>query len=172
MALAISCAQDGQQVVVADLCPGAPAARLLGVREPGVHTITVDGGELAVSVPRRDDIIPVGPFRHAARQRSADGQADAPPDAAFKSADVLLTLASIDPSLGAEHLRTWATSAAVLLTAGRSSWMRIHSVGELIRLARIPLASAILVGTDETDESLGVAEPDLIRSPATRLNGS
>ena len=72
VSLAISCAQDGQQVVVADLCPGAPAARLLGVKKPGVQTITVDGGELAVSVPRRDDIIPVGPFRHA-RQRSADG---------------------------------------------------------------------------------------------------
>ncbi len=171
VALAISCAQEGQQVVVADLCPGAPAARLLGVKKPGVHTIRVDGGELAVSVPRRDDIIPVGPFRHA-RPRSADGQADAPPDAAFKSADVLLTLASVDPSLGAEHLRTWATSAAVLLTAGRSSWMRIHSVGELIRLARIPLVSAILVGTDKTDESLGVAQPDLTRSPAARLNGS
>ena len=70
---------------------------------------------------------------------------------------MLLTLASIDPSLGAEYLRTWATSAAVLLTAGRSSWMRIHSAGELIRLARIPLVSAILVGTDKTDESLGVA---------------
>ena len=50
VALAISCVQEGQQVVVADLCPGAPAARLLGVKEPGVHTITVDGGELAVSV--------------------------------------------------------------------------------------------------------------------------
>ena len=34
--------------------------------------------------------------------------------------------------------------------------MRIHAAGELIRLARIPLVSAILVGTDKTDESLGV----------------
>ena len=74
---------------------------------------------------------------------------------ACASADLLLTLATVDPSLGAEHLATWAGRAVVLVTAGRSSWTRIHAVGEMIRLAGISLVSAVLVGADKTDESLG-----------------
>ena len=156
VSLALSCAKEGEQVILADLCPGAPAARLLGIREPGVHTVTVDGAALAVSVPRREDVVPAGPFRHA-RLRVTDASPDEALTAAYNSAEVLLTLANLDPSFGAEHLRTWATEAAVIMTAGRSSWMRIHAVGEMIRLARIPLGSAILVDVDKTDESLGIA---------------
>ena len=54
---------------------------------------------------------------------------------ACASADLLLTLVTLDPSLGAEHLATWAASAVVVVTAGRSSWARINAVGEMIRLA-------------------------------------
>ena len=45
------------------------------------------------------------------------------------------------------------------MTAGRSSWTRIHAVGEMIRLAGMSLVSAVLVGADKTDESLGVTQP-------------
>lgn len=77
VSLALSCAQEGEQVVLADLCPGAPAAHLLGIREPGVHTVTVDGASLAVSVPRREDVVPAVPPRPAPchgrlARRSAD----------------------------------------------------------------------------------------------------
>ena len=37
VSLAVSCAREGKQVVVADLCSGAPAARLLGATDPGVR---------------------------------------------------------------------------------------------------------------------------------------
>ena len=77
---------------------------------------------------------------------------------ACASADTLVTLVTLDPSLGGEHLATWATSAVVVVTAGRSSWARIHAAGELVRLAGISLSSAVLVGADKTDESLGVTQ--------------
>ena len=53
VSLAVSCAQQGKQVVVADLCSGAPAARLLGAKDPGVRTVSVDGAHLVVAVPDR-----------------------------------------------------------------------------------------------------------------------
>jgi hypothetical protein len=46
----------------------------------------------------------------------------------------------------------------VVVTAGRSSWARINAVGEMIRLAGTSVASAVLVGADKTDESLGVTQ--------------
>jgi hypothetical protein len=44
-----------------------------------------------------------------------------------------------------------------MVTAGRSSWTKIHAAGEMVRLAGTRLVSAVLVGADKTDESLGVA---------------
>ncbi len=159
VSLAVSCAQQGgMQVVVADLCGGAPAAQLLGATEPGVHTVSVNGTDVVVAVPEHDDIVPVGPIRPRLL-----GQATAPLAAAFASADLLLTLVPLDPSLGGEHLATWANGVVAVVTAGQSSETRIHAVGEMIRLAGIPLISAVLVGADKTDESLGVTEPS---SPA------
>ena len=41
--LAVSCAQEGRRVVLADLSAGAPAARLLGAGEPGIHDVNAAG---------------------------------------------------------------------------------------------------------------------------------
>ena len=75
--------------------------------------------------------------------------------AACDSSDVLLTLVPLDPAFGGEHLATWATDAVVVVTAGQSSWTKIHAAGEMIRLAGTRLISAVLVGADKDDESLG-----------------
>jgi hypothetical protein len=149
--LAISCAQQGLSVVLADLCAGAPAARLLGVRGAGVRDVGVENARLMVAVPDGDDLFPVGPLR--SRSHAADANDDL--GAACASADLLLTLAALDPSVGGEHLADWASSMVAFITAGRSSAERIRAVGEMIRLARIPRVSAVLVGADKTDESLG-----------------
>ena len=61
VSLAVSCAQRGLRVVVADLCDDAPAARLLGAGDPGVRTVSTQGTELTVIVPDRDDVAPGGP---------------------------------------------------------------------------------------------------------------
>jgi len=52
-----------------------------------------------------------------------------------------------------------------VMTAGRSSSTRIHAVGEMIRLAGTPLISAVLVGADKTDESLGATHTQLPLKP-------
>jgi len=152
--LAESCAQQGRQVVVADLCRGAPAAALLGAGSPGVHRVGVDGGHVVAAVPDPSDFAPEGPLRPLSPQAETAFLGEL--DAVCASADLLLTLTTLDPSVGGEHLATWAADAVVVVTAGRSSWTKVQAVGELIRLAGTRLHSAVLVGADKADESLGV----------------
>jgi capsular polysaccharide biosynthesis protein len=152
-ALAVSCAQQGKKVVVADLSPGAHAARLLQSKEPGMRTVTVGDTELILVVPGRGDVVPVGPLSPVP---SLPAGADDALLEAYGSADVLLTLAAVDPSSGADHLPTWGPRAVVTVTAGASTTTRIHAVGEIIRLSGTALFSAVLIGADKTDESLGI----------------
>lgn len=161
VSLALSCAREGQQVVVADLCGGAPAARLLGAQEPGIREVSTHDTRLVVAVPGPDDVQPVGPLHRgsALAQRSSFTEAVA---SASDSANLLLTLATLDPSLDGEHLATWATDAVAVVTAGRSSWTKVHGAAELIRLSGTRLVSAVLVGADKTDETLGT-----MRAPET-----
>jgi capsular polysaccharide biosynthesis protein len=168
--LAVSCAQQGKKVVVADLCSGAPAATLLGTKDPGVHTVSLDGAQLAAAVPDPEEVAPAGPFSPTSAQAQPAPAGELA--AACASADVLLTLVTLDPSLGGDHLVTWAADAVVVITAGRSSWTKIQAVGEMIRLAGTRLVSAVLVGADETDESLGVTPaPEAGRGAFAREGG-
>jgi len=161
VSLAISRAKQGVRVVVADLCDGAPAARLLGSGEPGVRTVSAYGVQLTVAVPDPDDIAPAGPLRG----RSAQGRAAEPLAAACAAADLLLTLAVLDPALGGEHLAGWARGAVAVVTAGQSSAERIRAAGEMIRLSGTPLISGVLIGADKADESLGLTPtPDADRA--------
>jgi hypothetical protein len=105
---------------------------------------------------------PAGPLHrsHTQGQRSSFTEAVI---SACESANLLLTLASLDPSLGGEHLGTWATDAVAIVTAGKSSWTRIHGVGEMVRLSDTHLASAVLVGADSNDETLGtLPTPEMV----------
>jgi capsular polysaccharide biosynthesis protein len=165
--LAVSCAQRRLQVVVADLCHGAPAARLLGSAEPGVRTVSAQGTSLTLIVPDRDDVLPAGPLqRSTGRIRAAE-----PVVTACASADLVLTLAALDPSLGGEHLAGWARSAVAVVTAGESTAARIHAVSEMVRLAEMSLIAGVLVGADKTDESLGVVSMPESESSAATGNG-
>ncbi len=155
--MALSRARDGSNVVLADLASGTPAASLVDSKAPGVRSVTAQGARLTLAVPDRDDIAPAGPLGHAREQ----AQRSAFPEAvtsACASADLLVTLVTLDPSLGAELLPTWAASAVVVVTAGQSSWARINAVGEMIRLAGTSVTSAVLVGADKSDESLGMPQ--------------
>jgi capsular polysaccharide biosynthesis protein len=154
--LAVSLAQDHKRVVVADLCAGAPAAKLLGAGNPGVSLVAVQDTRLTVATPEPDDVAPIGPRPRRSPQPRRTPFADAVADACA-SADILLTLATLDPALGGDHLPTWAASAVAMVTTGRSSPERIHGVGEMIRLSGTRLASAVLIGADAADESLGTS---------------
>jgi hypothetical protein len=159
------------QVVVADLADGAPAAGLLGGGEPGVRPVSVHGTRLIVAIPELEDAAPVGPRSRTAMQTQRSPFTEAV-TAACSSSDVLLTLAPLDPSLGGDHLATWAAEAVVVITAGRSSWTKIHAVGEMVRLAGTRLASAVLVGADNTDDSLGVVSTSKAGHDGQAVNGS
>jgi capsular polysaccharide biosynthesis protein len=153
VALAVSYTQEGRRVVVADLSGGA-LADVLGVRTPGISTANVGGTSLTAVVPDRGDVAPVGPVRRT----SVLGQAvaaNAELLAACAAADVVLTLANIEPAVGAEHLATWAADVVAVVTAGRSSIARVGAVGEMLRTADLTLASVVLLEADQADESLG-----------------
>lgn len=133
--LATSAAADGKQVTIADLSAGARAARLLGVTEAGTASVTREGASVQVIVPPADAAPPAGP------PATASG--------------LVLCLATLDPAIGAEHLAAWAGSAVALVTAGRSTGVRIHAVGEMLRLAGLRERSVIVVDADRGDASLG-----------------
>ena len=152
-ALATSYASQGSQVIAADLSSGAYLAHLSGVKGPGVQTVSRNGVNFMMAVPDRDDPVPVGPLPSVT---SPAGPAEDALVASDVSADLLLTLVTLDPALGGEHLATWAANAVVVVSAGQSSAERIHGVGEMVRLAGVRLDSVVLIGADKRDESLGL----------------
>ena len=155
VSLATSLAKQGKQVVVADLCSGAPAAQILGSASPGVRAVRAGAAGLVVAVPEPGVVAPAGPLDHGAvpAQRTTFTEAVI---TACAPADLLLTLTTLDPALGGEHLATWATDAVAVVTAGESSSTKIHAVGEMVRLSGARLNSAVLLGADAADESLGM----------------
>ena len=154
--LARAYAGDGKRVVLADLADGAPAASLLRVREAGVHLAGPDQERIVVARPDSSDRVPMGPVRRRSQgaPRIRPGKALA---TVYASADVLLTIATLDPAYGAEHLATWTTDVVVVVTAGRSAAPTLKSTGQMVRLAGLRLVSAVLVGADKADDSLGAA---------------
>ena len=153
--LATSYAGQGNRVIAADLSRGTHMAHLLGVKRAGAHVVRRNGAEFVVAVPDRDDAAPVGPMRATTSPgvptQSEDGRL-----ASYAAAELFLTLVTLDPALGGDHLATWATNAVVVVSAGESSVERIHGVGEMIRLAGARLDSVVLIGADKSDESLGL----------------
>lgn len=154
VALAVSSARQRRRVVLADLSAGTHAARLLGADSPGIGMVSPDGVRIVVFVPTADDVAPVGPLRS---RTSPDGyaQADDSLAAACADADLVLSLVTLDPAFGGGHLATWATDVVALVTAGRSTSVRVHAVGEMVQLAGVRLGSVVVIDADKSDESLG-----------------
>lgn len=181
-----SCTAQGMQVVLADLAEGAPVARYLGANGAGVRPVRVGNSSVVAVIPDANDIAPGGPVRPhgtalaggaAAGAGAGAGTAlasavSAPSDVlltAFRSADLLLTVAELDPAFGAEHLATWASEAVAVVTAGNTRAGRAYAVGEMLRVSGVPVVSCVVVGADKSDESLGLS-PDGAVVPSA--NGS
>ena len=160
MELATSYAASGNQVVTADLSSGAHLGAPLGVKGPGTHAVSHNGVNFMVAVPERDDLAPIGPLPPFT---SPPGPAQAG-DALVTSdvaADLLLTLVTLDPALGGDHLATWASQRGRRSECRRVVSGADPSVGEMIRLAGMRLDSVVLLGADKSDESLGLTpRPD------------
>lgn len=160
VSLALSFARQHNKVLFADLSSGAYAARLLGVSDHGIRSVTVDNEHLVVAIP--EGICPTGPLGQApaGRQRALhnSGRKGQGLATAYRAADVVVTLATLDPALGGDHLGTWASAAVVLVSAGECSATGLGATAEMIRLAGVPLVSAVLLGADKNDDSVG-ADP-------------
>jgi hypothetical protein len=103
-----------------------------------------------VAIPARGDVAPAGP-----RPGSQREHADEAVVSAWDRADLLVTVAALDPAVGGQYLAGWAAQAVPVITTGESSSTRVNAVGEMIRSAGVGLVPAVLTGADRTDESLG-----------------
>ncbi|HTX27475.1 MAG TPA: hypothetical protein VME19_10695 [Streptosporangiaceae bacterium] len=153
--LVTSAASQGHRLVTVDLSEGAHLAHLLGSKKPGTHQVNRGGVSFTMAVPDRDDPGPVGPLPSVAGP-AGSGRPAEELAASYGAADLLITMATLDPALGGDYLATWATNAVVMVSAGQSSAERIHGVGEMIRLAGLRLESVVLIDADKRDESLGL----------------
>jgi capsular polysaccharide biosynthesis protein len=154
VALAIAESKQQLRIVLADLSAGIPAARQLGVRDPGITTVTVEGVPIVVAVPAHGEIAPIGPLR-AVTAASDQARVSEQFGDAFSAADLVVSLVTLDPTVGGDYLATWAAKAVAVVTAGRSTATRIRAVGEMVRLAGAHLDSVVVVDADRADESLG-----------------
>ena len=170
VSLALSCVREGTRVILADLTSGTDAGRLLGCTEPGVHRHVAGQRQLTVAIPEGGSAPQIGPIRRGS-SASVPQSVDPEVDHAYHAAELLLTLASIDPGIGADHLSSWASDAVVILTAGKPSATRVRTLSELIRMSGTTLTSAVVVGADRTDESLGLLTPRDDEDMQARLPG-
>jgi capsular polysaccharide biosynthesis protein len=154
VALAIAESKQGLRIVLADLSAGTPAARQLGVRHPGISAVTPAGVPIVVAVPARREIAPIGPLR-AGTAGGDQAQVSEQLAEAFSTADLVLSLVTLDPAVGGDYLATWATKAVAVVTTGESTATRIRAVGEMVRLAGTHLDSVVVVDADRGDETLG-----------------
>jgi hypothetical protein len=147
--MAVTTGREGKRVVLVDLADGALGA-LFGTKEPGIRGVDVSGVRVVLVTPERGDLAPVGPLHEPMLGTPMDGITNV-----HTAADLFITLATVKPATGAAHLKTWADDAVAVVTAGKSSVAKVQAVGEMIRFADARLDSAILLGADEKDESLG-----------------
>lgn len=154
-ALAAALAREGKRVAVADLSDHM-LARDLGEGEPGVHKTRVHGVGMLLVVPEMGRELETGPLGRTESSSAAQGAVDV----AYASADVFLVVTSLDPARGGSYIATWAREAVVVVTAGASPSVKIQSAGEMLRASGVNVISAIVLGVDKEDDSLGTLERD------------
>jgi capsular polysaccharide biosynthesis protein len=160
--LAVALAEDGKHVLVADLTESGRLAGMLGVKTSGTHEsrFSAPGQRLDVHRPDQARGPAQGCYLHLSDSNRPSGSGDIALDSAWEVADVVLTLATLTPELGADHLATWASNAAVVVTAGESTTTKIQATGEMLRLAGLEISSAVVLRPDRTDEGVGVTEAE------------
>jgi hypothetical protein len=125
--------------------------RLFGTKDPGIRGVDVDGVRMVLVTPERGDLAPVGPLHEPMLGMPMNGITNV-----HAAADLFITLATVNSATGAAHLKTWADDAVAVVTTGASSVTKVQAAGEMIRFAGLRLTSAVLLGADAKDESLGL----------------
>lgn len=146
-ALARSLAADGRQVTLLDLSRERLLCQLLGLREPGTKVV-FEGTEPPVTLvwqEEADIAFGNGGSRRALARKATDRW----------ETEVVLALVTLDPAYGARHLIGQVTDAVAVVSVGRSKEARVRSVAEMLDAAGIILRSAVVVGADLDDDTLG-----------------
>jgi capsular polysaccharide biosynthesis protein len=143
---------EGKRVMVIDLSPRRVLGELLGVASGETRIVFVKGAwvPVLVAVPSEDD-----PIVDLPRQDVEGASAQT-----WTSPEVVLVFDAIDPGIGAGHLGSAADEAVVVGTAGRSNAAQVRATSEMLRAAGLHMRSAILVGADRNDDSLGLVPVD------------
>ncbi|MER7245374.1 hypothetical protein [Kribbella sp. NPDC000426] len=160
--LAVALAEDGKHVLVADLTDSGRLASMLGVKTPGTHEsrFSSPGQRIDVHRPDHDNGPAQGCYLHLSDSNRPTGSGDIALDSAWEVADIVLSLSTLSPELGADHLATWASHATVVVTAGQSTVTKIQAAGEMLRLAGLEIDTTVVLRPDRTDESVGVTEAE------------
>lgn len=160
--LAVSVAEEGKHVLVADLTGTGLLAATLGVKTLGTKEsrFSEPYKRLDVYLPDPDGGPAEGCYLRLGDNNRPGSSGDIQLDASWDVADLVLTLATLTPTLGADHLATWAARAAVVVTAGRSTATKVHATAEMLRLAGLQIDTAVVLRADRTDEGVGVAEAE------------
>ncbi|MGW5190169.1 hypothetical protein ACWEOO_12995 [Kribbella sp. NPDC004138] len=160
--LAVALADEGKHVLVADLTGTGALARKLGVNEVGTRESRFSdaGRRIDVYLPDPEGLPADGCYLRLGENNRPSGSGDVQLDAAWDVADLVLTLAVLSPAIGADHLAGWASRAAVVVTAGRSSAAKVRATGEMLRLAGLEIDTAVVLHADRTDEGVGVTDAE------------
>lgn len=154
-ALAVRLSSNGRDVVLVDATLERTLAKAFGLRKPGIRGVRIG------TAPEVRVVAPPKPWETCEDddwwERMQDELADV---------DTVLVVATVDPAYGADHLRRWGSEAAVTVTAGRCTAQRVNVVAELLDAARISLTSAVLLGAERSDDSIGFPDPTASRSAA------
>ena len=145
-------AVGGVEVAAASVCATAAA-----LARDGAHVVVVDASEHGVVsghrlLRERESETTGGDSCGHIRVVSATDHLGAPSTVADQ---VVLVLATLNPAEGAEPIRTLASTAVVIVTAGRSTMTTLRGVPDMLEVARVELLSVVLVGSSAHDESLG-----------------
>ena len=73
----------------------------------------------------------------------------------LEQSDVVLVLADLDSSVGADYLTTWTDRLIFAVTSGRSSAERLRTAADQAREAGLDLRFTAMLRTERTDDSLG-----------------
>lgn len=150
VALAKSLAREEKRVVLVDATRSRVLARALGPPERQAGRVD----------PRVTFVVASRPWEGEKGARwphnNRDSHEEVSPLAAEHDAETLLVLATVEPDVGAWHLRRWGSEAIVIVTAGACSARRIAVATELLQAAGVAVVSAVLLNADATDESVGL----------------
>jgi uncharacterized protein YciW len=153
--LAQTLRQRGAPVSVVDLTEAGRLGAILGSEAVAPHRwAAVQRDATGEPVVVRPPHVPTV----ARRPPVLDGEGERGTDRRSRRVDhgVTIVVAEASPTVGADHVASWADRAIVVVRAGAASHDRLVSTGSVIRSAGLVLVGAVVTGSDRTDDTLGL----------------